>query len=648
MSYEKMLSPIRLRGLELKNRVLLPGMATNMTENGTFVSQRLIDYHAARAAGGCGLNIVEAASVHKPTACRGFLSIADDEHMAGMKRLTDAIHAAGGKACIQLWQGGMIPPTYDTDVYGVFPDAIYNSDGKDTPVEIIHEIVEAFGSAAKRCVEAGFDCLEFHCGHCYSPHAFLSPGLNKRTDEYGGSPENCMRYPLEIIRSIRANMPEDMPLFMRVTSLDDFLEGGYDIDYMVEYIKRAKEAGVDIADCSRGNFLTEAVDYEVPSINLPRGFNVSSAAKIRAGADIPSVAVGRINDPDQIEKILESGEADMVAVGRGQIADPQFVNKCAEGRTSDLTRCVACNQGCYDSILNPERPHITCLQNPSTGREAEFAAKLADKPAQPKTVLIVGGGMGGMEAAEILRQRGHRPVIVDKADHLGGKFILAGAAPRKEEMAVAAKDRARQTLERGIEVRLGTEVTAELLDELKPDHAVIASGGTPVKLRIPGADGENVYAVEDVLAGKIDLSGGVAIIGGGLVGLEAAELLAEKEGITAVTVVEMAAQCGADLGASRRNGVFGNLKAHGVKLLTRSTCKEIRPDAVCYERKGEDRSFECEKVVMAVGSKPQDQSVLISMLDERGIAHETIGDALQCPRRAIDAVREGANIALEI
>ena len=647
MAYETLLSPITIRGLTLRNRTVYPGMATKMLKDGTYVDQTLIDYHAARAAGGVGLNIVEAAAVHPPTAPAGFLSIADDDHIPGLKALTKAVHDAGGKISIQLWQGGLIPPTFDPSTYAVFPDPMYT--GVETPVETIKEIEKCFGEAAKRAVECGFDSVEFHCGHMYSPHAFLSPGINKRTDEYGGTPENFMRYPLNIIREIRANIPDDMPLFMRVTSFDDCLPGGYDLDYMVEFVKKAKELGVDVADCSRGNFMTEAVDYEVPSINLERGFNVISADTIKHGADIPTVAVGRINDPDQMEEILSTGKADFVATGRAFIADPNFINKVAAGRICDLTRCVACNQGCYDAIMDPTKTHISCLQNPAVGREAEFAAALAKKAPNEDPVLVIGGGVGGMEAAELLKQRGFKPVLVEKRDSLGGQFYLAGVAPRKGEMSVATMDRAAQMVDHGIDVRLNTVVTEELLDEVKPVAAIIATGGVPIVLRMPGADGDNVFDVNDVLRGTIKPEGNVAIIGGGLVGLECAELLAERPEVTNLTVLEMKAECGEDLGTSRRNGVFNNLDEHDVKLRTRATCQEIKPGEVLFtNKKGEEKSVACDQVVMAVGTKPGDISDLKELLEKKGISYTVIGDALQAPRRAIDAIREGAEAALAI
>ncbi len=258
--------------------------------------------------------------------------------------------------------------------------------------ELLGEISEAFGAAAKRAASAGFDCVEFHCGHNYSPHSFLSPAMNHRTDEYGGSLENRARYPLACIRAIRKNIPDSMPIFMRIDAHDDYLEGGLTAEEIIAFCKMAKEAGVDVLDVSCGNFITAAVKYEVPPIDIARGFNVENASKIRKATGMLTIAVGRINDPALAEDLLEQDRADMVVIGRGQLADAEFCNKAKEGREDEIVKCVGCNQGCYDGFVDPAMPHITCLRNPALGREREYALT----PAQTsKTVLVVGGGMAG-------------------------------------------------------------------------------------------------------------------------------------------------------------------------------------------------------------------------------------------------------------
>lgn len=388
--YDMLFSPVKIRGMELKNRVIFPAMGTRMAENRA-VTDRLIQYHVARVKGGCGLNIVEVAAVHTPSAPRHFLGICEDDLIPSHKKLTDAIHAAGGKAGIQLWQGslavGMDPAARifmvnDTTIRGYTLPAITLAE--------IDEIVTCYGEAACRCVEAGYDCIEFHCAHNYLPHSFLSGGLNHRTDEYGGSFENRARFPLRCIRAIRANMLQDMPLLMRIDAQDYQLPGGMTLDDTVAFCKLAQAEGVDVLDVSRGNIVTAATVYEVPPIDIPRGFNVDNAAYIREKSGMITVAVGRINTPELAESILEQGKADMVVMGRAQLADPEFLNKAWEGRTEDIVYCVGCNQGCYDGFCDLQnRPFITCLRNPQLGREEEWTLTGTETP---KTVWIAGGG----------------------------------------------------------------------------------------------------------------------------------------------------------------------------------------------------------------------------------------------------------------
>lgn len=383
MIFHNVFSPIQIRGMKLKNRVVFPAMGTKMPGNDRYVTQQLIDYHVARAFGGNGLNFTEVCGVYGPSTPKSFLGIYDDQYIPGLKNLTDAIHEAGGKAGVQLWQGGFAVASYQKEGIILPSDRQINSTDEVIPgasKETINEVIKAFGAAAKRAVEAGFDCIEFHAGHNYMPHAFLSPAFNKRTDEYGGSLENRARFSIECIKEIRNNIPEDMPLFMRVVAQDDYLENGLTIEDIIEFCKLAKVAGVDVLNVSRGNFSSAAIKYEVPPVDLPKGFNVANAERIKRETGMITIAVGRINDPAQADEIIGSGKADMVVIGRGQLADPEFCNKALAGNVEDIIKCVGCNQGCYDGFVSPDVPHITCLRNPALCRESEYALVKTTQP----------------------------------------------------------------------------------------------------------------------------------------------------------------------------------------------------------------------------------------------------------------------------
>lgn len=644
MMYKTLFSPVRIKGLELKNRILFPAMGTKMPTEERYVSQQLIDYHVARAEGGCGINFTEVCSVYGKAAPRNFLAITDDSYIPGLKRLTEAIHEAGGKAGIQLWLGGFAVAS-DPEQMIVIPSDVPVGNGVTVPgadIATLREVAQAFGEGARRAVEAGFDAIEFHAGHNYTPHSFLSPYFNHRTDEYGGSLQNRARFLLECITAIRSNIPDEMPLFMRLDAHDDYLEGGLTIEEVIEFCKLAEKAGVDALDVSRGNFSTAAIKYEVPPIDLPKGFNVENAARIRRETGMFTVAVGRINEPGQAESILAERKADMVVMGRAQLADPEFCNKAREDRAEDIVYCVACNQGCYDGFVSKEMPFITCLRNPALGREAEY--KLV--PTQSaKKIVIAGGGIGGLEAAIVLKQRGHTPIVCEASGTLGGQFALAGEAPRKEEMKTAALSRGEQVIRAGIEVRLHTPVTPALLEELQPDEVVVAVGSAPMALRIPGADLPFVYNSHDVLEGKVQVSGKVVVIGGGLVGLEVAEHVHDTA--TEITVVEMLDRVAKDLGELRAICVMESLQEANVELVTSARCMEIKQGAIVIEKDGAASEIPCDSVVVAIGARSRDYSAIEQYCDEHHIPCRALGDAVRA-RRALNAVAEAHEIARAI
>lgn len=640
--FEKLFSPIVIRGMELKNRIIMPAMGTKFSGMTSEVTPQLIHYHEARAKGGSGLNMVEVCSVHSPSAPVGFLSISEDTYIPGFRKLTNAIHEAGGKAGLQLWQGSMAVGTDESAQILVVSDMPVSEEITLPAItkEEIKEVVVSYGKAAKRAVEAGFDCVEFHCGHNYLPHSFLSGGMNGRTDEYGGSLENRMRFPLECIRAIRANIPDDMPLFMRVDAKDDDLEGGLTIEEVITFCKEAKKAGVDVLDVSRGNFISAALKYEVPSIDLPKAFNVDNAAQIRKETGMLTIGVGRINTPQLAEQILDEDKVDMVVMGRAQLADPEFCNKAKAGCIEDIDYCVGCNQGCYDGFENQDIPCITCLRNPAVGREEECRITKTEKP---ETVVIAGGGIAGLEAAIILQRRGHHPVLCESTNTLGGQFLLAGEAPRKGEMKAAVQAMAEKAKRLGVEIRLNTTVTPELIRELNPHTVINAIGAQPLIPAIPGCEKAFVVNSHDVLAGKEDIKGKTVIIGGGMVGMEVAEYLAER-GVQ-ITVLEMMDEVCKDMGSTRKICVMEHVCEAGITTITDVKVTEIRDGAVIGEKDGQIQEYPCDHAVIAVGARKRDGSLLEAACRELGIGYFAVGDAAMA-RRAINATREAFDAAL--
>ena len=637
--FDHLFSPYRVRGLELKNRVVLPAMGTRFCDERR-VTQRLVDYHVARARGGAGLSIVEVTSVHTPSAPSMFLSLSEDGYVDGHARLVSAIHEAGGKAGVQLWQGS-IAVGMDPDAQMLVASDMPVAPGITLPAmthDQIEEVVGCYGAAARRAREAGYDCVEFHCAHNYLPHSFLSGGINHRTDEYGGSLDGRARFPLACIRAIREAIGDDMALLMRIDAHDDCLEGGMTVEDTIAFCKMAAAAGVDVLDVSRGNIISAASALEVPPIDLPRAFNVDNAARIRRETGVPTIGVGRINDPALADSILADDKVDLVVMGRAQLADPEFCNKSREGRVDDIVRCVGCDQGCLDGFADMANfpDGITCLRNPLVGREVEWALTPSERTLR---VAVAGGGMAGLVAAEALEARGDQAVVFEAADHLGGQFVTAGMAPGKAEMADAARSQGEQARRSGIEVRLGTPLTPELLEEGRFDALVVATGAAPVTLGLEG----RALMSHELLDGKVEAPEGPAVvIGGGLVGLECADYLASRG--HDVTVVEMLEEAGADLGSARKICVMGKMAELGVDIRTRTRYVALADGGVEVEHDGEREALPCVSVVVAVGSRARDSSALLAAAERLGIPAHVVGDAVR-PRRALDAVREGFLVA---
>ncbi len=640
--YEKLFTPIKIRGMELQNRIILPAMGTKFSGKTSFVTEQLIEYHRARAEGGSGLNIVEVCSVHTPSAPRGFLSISEDEFIPGLQKLTNAIHEAGGKAGIQLWQGSICVGMDKTAQIIVASDMPVGP-GITIPgatVAQLKELVECYGTAAKRAEAAGFDCIEIHMAHNYLPHSFLSAGINHRTDEYGGSLENRARFPLEIIHAVRAAVSDKMPLFMRIDAHDDYLENGLTIEEVIAFCKMAEKAGIDVLDVSRGNVISAGNKYEVPPIDIPQGFNIENASRIRKETGMLTIGVGRLNNADIAEKILKDDKVDMVVMGRAQLADPQFVNKVRTGRTDDIDYCVGCNQGCLDGFADMECPHITCLRNPALGREKECSLA---KTTHPETVLIAGGGIAGLEAAIILKQRGHMPVLCEASGKLGGQFLTAGRAPRKEEMKQAIEAMGKKAERLGVDIRLNTPVTTELIAEINPHTVFNAIGAEPLIPNISGVDYPFVLNSHDVLNGKYELTGNVVVIGGGMVGMEVAEYLAEKG--CKVTDLEMQKEFCMDMGSARKVCVMESVYASGITSVTEVTVTAIEEGRVMGIKDDKEVEYPCDYAVMAIGAKSRQGKELEEAARKLGVGYITIGDAGMA-RRAINATREAMDAAL--
>ncbi|HHV44008.1 MAG TPA: FAD-dependent oxidoreductase [Firmicutes bacterium] len=635
--FTKLFSPGKIGSLTLKNRLIMPAMGSGMQDREGYVTERLYHYHRVRAAGGVGMDTVEIAAVH-PTSGGSGLAIWDDKYIPKMKELVDVIHQGGAAACLQLWHAGRQTNSRVTGRPIVAPSPIpcplCQEEPEELSKETIKELVTAYAQAARRAKEAGFDAVELHGAHGYLIAQFMSPYSNKRIDEYGGTLENRARFALEIIAAVRDQVGQNYPLLYRLSG-EEMVRDGLTIEDTKKIAKILEKAGVDAIHVSIGAY--ESLRYTVPPMDLPRGFNVWAAAEVKKVVDIPVITVGRINDPQLAEDILAKGQADFIAIGRALLTDPEFPNKAQQGRWDEIRRCIACNQGCVDRLLL-EGKHATCILNPECGREQEF------EPLTPsnKTVVVVGGGVAGMEVARLLKLRGCNVTLFEATDRLGGQWLLAGVLPDKYEIREDAQWLINQVNKLGINVQLNTPADVDRIMAENPDAVVIATGSSHAKPNIAGVDQPHVVFANSVLKGEVEVGPQVVVIGGGATGLEIADFLAEQA--HKVTVVESLGDIGGATGPARKSFLLERLAKGKVRILTEVEVLRINPDSVDVSLGDREDRIPADTVVIAAGMESNNE--LAKQLPP-GVHVEIIGDAKE-PGRATAAIYDAHLVARRI
>jgi 2,4-dienoyl-CoA reductase-like NADH-dependent reductase (Old Yellow Enzyme family)/thioredoxin reductase len=639
--FKNIFSPIRINSLEIPNRLVVPAMVMNFCNADGTATERYTAYHEAKARGGWGLIITEDYAV-SPTG-KGFPNIPglwSDNQIASHEKFTRRIHESGGLIFAQIYHAGRQTSQFCIGSQPVAPSPLACPMIQEIPRELsvddIAGIVEQFGECARRVKEAGFDGLEIHGGHGYLIAQFMSLYSNKRTDSYGGSLQNRMRFPLDILAAIRAKVGKDFPVIFRISG-DELVPGGRNIEDTKAIARMLERSGIDAIHVSAGAY---GSFYGIaPPAAVSHGWITDYAREVKGVVQIPVITVGRINDPFLAEEVLASGKADMVAMGRASLADPEFPHKTAAGRIDDLNTCIACLQGCIGrvSLYQP----ATCMVNPTLGKEAELQIRPA---AASKKVFIAGGGPAGMEAAMVAARRGHEVHLFEKSEKLGGQFYTAAIPPHKGEISGFILWQKKQMADHNVSIHLATELTESIVNDHKPDVVVIATGSKPMIMALACPPKVSIVNAQDVLEGKAAAKGRVAIIGGGMIGTETANHLAHHG--KNVTIVEMLPEIAKDVTLSAREFLFKDLAAKNVRIYVKSKVKELRPDGLIIAKDGREENLGIyDTIVLALGVEPCND--LSAILAGKGPELHTIGDAVKI-RKALDAIAEGYATGLMI
>lgn len=638
-SLTKLFEPTSIKGVPVRNRLVFPPMATYFARDG-HVSDEQVAYYTEKAHGGAGLVIVEAALVLEQGAEPMHLAIYHDRFIPRLRELARAIKAQGAMAGIQLCHFGEATPDPVGPSTSPFP--YLDTKTRELSRQDIARLVEAFAEGARRAREAGFDLAEFHGARGYLISAFLSPLSNRRTDEYGGSVEGRTRFAREIAIAARERVGAGFALGFRMNG-SDFVEGGITIEDAVEQARLLVGAGIDVLHVMGGT--RWGGTWRGFSFLSPPAPMVSLAEAVKkALPQVPVITVGRIHDPPLADSILREGKADFVAMGRGLLADPELPNKAREGRLDDIRRCIACywctaDAGSRDTV---KYPGLCCCVNPSLSFIWRRQRYPGEPAARAKKVMVIGGGLAGMEAAKDLALRGHRVGLYERSDRLGGQWNIAEVQdykkdaefPRLPRQLAAALEPA------GVTVHLHTEVTRQLVQKERPDVVIVATGASPLTSDIPGANLPNVVQAVDVLEGKARTGNIVAVLGGRYVGLETALHLAER-GKKRVYLLTRS-KLGRGLHPHIKKKLKDKLIEHGVYLFPESPVVEILPHGLRFLDDDEYRFLLVDTVVLALGYKPEDK--LVGEL--KGVVPEVhiIADAAE-PRDAFIAMHEAADIA---
>lgn len=636
------LQPIEVGGQTFKNRIMFPPLTTGYEKNG-MISEQDMGFYTRLAKGGVGyivLGDVAPINSFSPTP-----KLFDDSQIPAFKALADSVHAYGTKLGVQLFH-----PEYDVDAINslfmqkkfdemrqrLHHDMMFFTD--EVSEEMLMAIIDKMCACAVRAQKAGVDVIQIHGDRLNG--CLCSTRMNHRTDKFGGSLENRVRFARMLTRAIRKAVP-DMVIDYKLSIVTPQRgKGGIDEADAVQFAQWLVEDGVDMLHVAQANHTGNMADTIPPMGVQPYGFFVKIAGDIKKAVNVPVSAVGRIVDAEMAERVIESGMADMVAVGRPLLADPDWGTKIAAGKACDIRRCISCNKGCTDAIQN--RQFLSCVLNAENGYENTRSIQPA---AQKKKIAVLGGGPAGLEAARVAALRGHDVTLFEKTTTLGGQLNIACVPPRKEEMRRAAQDLIHAVCNAGVHLCMGQTRTAEQLKDAGFEAVINAVGAHSAAPRIPGIDSVNVADAWKVLAGEQQVYGTVAVIGAGMVGCETAEYLAARG--CKVSVIEMMDKIAAGESTTILPTLLENYKTYGVEQYPSHKVKEFRMDAVvCENKDGAEVTIPCDYIVLAMGARSNEFDA--AALEAASIPVYSIGDAAGKAADISNAIRTGYDTACQL
>ena len=636
------LQPIEVGGQTFKNRIMFPPLTTGYEKNG-MISEQDMGFYTRLAKGGVGYIVMgDVAPINSfsPTP-----KLFDDSQIPAFKALADSVHAYGTKLGVQLFH-----PEYDVDAINslfmqkkfdemrqrLHHDMMFFTD--EVSEEMLMAIIDKMCACAVRAQKAGVDVIQIHGDRLNG--CLCSTRMNHRTDKFGGSLENRVRFARMLTRAIRKAVP-DMVIDYKLSIVTPQRgKGGIDEADAVQFAQWLVEDGVDMFHVAQANHTGNMADTIPPMGVQPYGFFVKIAGDIKKAVNVPVSAVGRIVDAEMAARVIESGMADMVAMGRPLLADPDWGTKIAAGKACDIRRCISCNKGCTDAIQN--RQFLSCVLNAENGYENTRSIQPA---AQKKKIAVLGGGPAGLEAARVAALRGHDVTLFEKTTTLGGQLNIACVPPRKEEMRRAAQDLIHAVCNAGVHLCMGQTRTAEQLKDAGFEAVINAVGAHSAAPRIPGIDSVNVADAWKVLAGEQQVYGTVAVIGGGMVGCETAEYLAARG--CKVSVIEMMDKIAAGESSTILPTLLENYKTYGVEQYPSHKVKEFRMDAVvCENKDGAEVTIPCDYIVLAMGARSNEFDA--AALESASIPVYSIGDAAGKAADISNAIRTGYDTACQL